>query len=175
MNNRFTLIRTDAAGVEYEIMTDHFDRVAERWLELADELPSKALDEYRIEDDMGGDHFVEELSPENIEALLPRYLFEWQICDRCRGNGTCLIDGLEGVAFSAEEFNETFDPEERERYFSGGYDRPCPTCNATGKVLVLDEERFTQRAPRLAKHRQDWLDDAYETRLLYEAERRIGA
>lgn len=179
MNNTYALIKTDHdTKQETEIMFDSFERVAERWLELEAELPHREIEQYRIE---GGepfereDLFVEELSPKDIESLLPRSLFEWQICPRCEGDGTCLIDGLEGVAFSAEEFNEAFDPEERERYFNGGYDRPCPDCNATGKVLVLDFERFQLRAPLLAKQYQEWLEEEFTACMEYEAERRMGA
>jgi hypothetical protein len=77
---------------------------------------------------------------------------KWRICPRCEGEGTSsayLGD------YTAEEFNEAFDPEEQERYFEGGYDRTCEQCNGTGKVNGEDEKQWNDRRADLY---QQWLE-----------------
>jgi hypothetical protein len=175
---KYTLKRTDPSTIisirETELYYGDFDQCAEKYLaEIERDDDERNL--LHVEADDGTKHFPAELPPKEMESLLPRHYFAWEICDRCRGEGTCLIDGLEGVAFTASEFDEAFDPEEQESYFGGGYDRACPDCAGTGKVLALDVEKLERRAPLLAKERQEWIDDAYAARMEYEAERRMGA
>ena len=65
----------------------------------------------------------------------------WEICNHCHGEGKS--SSYLG-AFSREEFEEAFDPEEQEDYFNGAYDRPCEHCNGSGKVQVVDEENLNE-------------------------------
>jgi len=61
--------------------------------------------------------------------LSPRLV--WSICPTCQGDGK---SSAHLGAFSADEFHESFDDEEAERYIHGEYDRQCDRCQGTGKV-----------------------------------------
>jgi hypothetical protein len=49
---------------------------------------------------------------------------------------------MRGHAYSAEEFFDEFDEEEREEYFrpGGRYDVQCETCGGKNVILVVDED-----------------------------------
>lgn len=65
----------------------------------------------------------------------------WEICTRCRGNGTHVNPSIDGHGISEDEWNgPDWDEESRETYMSGGYDVRCEAGCVDGKVLVPDDE-----------------------------------
>lgn len=86
----------------------------------------------------------------------------FEVCDRCEGYGTHLNPSIGQHAYSAEEFAESFDDEEREQYFTRGgrYDVSCEVCGGKRVVAVPDEDECqrTLRGRRLLalyKHQQE--------------------
>lgn len=71
------------------------------------------------------------------------------VCDRCEGFGTILNPSIGEHAYSMEEFNESFDEDQRQEYFRRGgmYDITCIVCNGNRVVagvaegLLTDEEK----------------------------------
>ena len=171
---KYSLMRTDAAKCEHEIDCGDFAQIAEGYIERCEAEPTNAH-WYSVLDEEGEDVYIDELNSRRIGELLPRRLKDWAICSRCRGEGTCLIDGLEGVAFTMSEFLDTFDYEERDAYFNGGYDRSCPDCNATGKLLLVNDEKLELSEPLVAKWRWSVIEDEFEWECERAAERRMGA
>jgi hypothetical protein len=173
---QYVLIEIERHNSRRHIVDGDFAKVAEKTLELTEIEPDIVLSvESFDEDEIGAEIDFFALSYKGIDEHLPRSFKHWQICDRCNGEGACLISGLEGVAFTADEFDEQFDYEERDRYFNGGYDRSCPDCNGTGKVLEVDLGKLENRAPLLAKERLEWIVAERECEAEYAAERRMGA
>lgn len=68
-----------------------------------------------------------------------------EVCHECGGEGFVLAEGMRGYAYSAEEFCDSFDPEEREEYFrpGGRYDQTCPVCHGKNVVPVVEEEQLS--------------------------------
>lgn len=65
----------------------------------------------------------------------------WEICDRCKGEGTHTNPNIDGHGITMEEWHgPDWDDESREMYMSGGYDVACEAGCSDGKVLVPDEE-----------------------------------
>lgn len=88
----------------------------------------------------------------------------WFICSHCDGHGK---SSAYLGAFSMEDLAE--DPDFAEEYFAGGYDKPCPECQGTGKVFALDRE--TNLTPAQAEALADY-DEQQEAYAACEAERR---
>jgi DnaJ-class molecular chaperone len=88
---------------------------------------------------------------------------EWCICDTCDGHGS---HSQHLGAYTSSEFDEAFGtPEEQEDYMSGAYDRPCHSCNGTGKVWDVDVSRCTFGQKRLLVEQRRtarWDREAYE-------------
>lgn len=78
---------------------------------------------------------IDDGESEPREVELPAH---WQICRRCRGEGT---SSAHLGAFTREDFDE--DPDFAEDYMEGGYDRPCEACDGSGKVLEINREACT--------------------------------
>ncbi len=103
------------------------------------------------------------------------------VCDDCEGEGSVLCEGMRGHAYSAEEFAESFDDEERAEYFKRGgrYDIPCPTCKGLRVVPVVDEERLAPDARvKLAvweKREADKREIEREMEAISRMERMMGA
>jgi RecJ-like exonuclease len=78
---------------------------------------------------------------EEIVLTLPSIM---EVCHECGGESFVLCEGMRGYGYSAEEFAESFDEEERAEYFKSGgrYDVTCPTCNGKNVVPVVDEEHI---------------------------------
>lgn len=90
----------------------------------------------------------------------------WDVCPSCQGRKHV---PLQGIAFTQSEMDE--DPDFREDYFSGHYDRSCTECNGEGLVAVPDELRATpDQLNAWSDHQADEADD----RAMAEAERRAG-
>ena len=111
---------------------------------------------------------------EEIEHELPG---KFEVCPGCEGHGTRLCEGLRGHAFTAEEFNETFDDEEREAYFTRGsyYDVACEECHGKRVVAVVDEEACrSDESKEALRLYQAKLEDDYQYAREVAAERRAG-
>jgi hypothetical protein len=71
----------------------------------------------------------------------------WEICNRCKGDGTHVNPNIDGHGITAEEWENEWGEEEQEMYMSGGYDVSCQGQDGLqchhGKVLVVDEEQCT--------------------------------
>ncbi len=104
---------------------------------------------------------------EECECELPS---RFEVCPRCEGHGTHLTESIGSHAYSMEEFNESFDEEEREHYFRRGgmYDVRCVECHGARVVSVVDEEacKTPELAEVLKRYERKLADDA-----LYERER----
>lgn len=102
-----------------------------------------------------------------IEVKAPA---RWEICSRCNGDGKHSNPAIDGNGLTAEDFED--DPDFRADYMSGRYDIPCENSCSSGKVLVIDEERFALQDPKsyaLWKE-QESSDEAY--RYLCDSETR---
>lgn len=66
---------------------------------------------------------------------------KFEVCSRCEGHGTHLNPSIGEHAYTVEEFNESFDDEEREQYFKRGgiYDVTCEECGGKRVTEVPDE------------------------------------
>lgn len=64
-----------------------------------------------------------------------------EVCSRCEGYGTHLNPSIGEHAYTMQEFNDSFDEEEREQYFKRGgiYDVTCEGCDGNKVVQVVDE------------------------------------
>lgn len=108
---------------------------------------------------------VDEGEDDEREVRLPTC---WAICYECQGEG---VRALGGMAITESEWRE-WDFEDRETYFSGGYDRPCEECGGSGKVRVIDEHSCS--SDLLALY-YDHVDAYNETEAIYRSERAMGA
>jgi hypothetical protein len=92
------------------------------------------------------------------------------VCDECSGRGTYVNPAVSVV--TPEEFAE--DPEFREAYFRGDYDRCCPECKGKRVVLGFDEPEpghkhwsvWSEYLDALAEQRRYERDCAAERRYL---------
>ena len=80
---------------------------------------------------------------EEVVLVFPAVM---EVCPECEGEGHVLCDGMRGHAYSAEEFYESFDEDERVEYFTRGgmYDQQCPLCHGKNVIPVVDEEHLTE-------------------------------
>lgn len=62
------------------------------------------------------------------------------VCPKCEGHGSVLNPSIAEHAYTASEFEESFDEEEREHYFRHGgmYDVTCPKCQGANVIDVVD-------------------------------------
>lgn len=103
----------------------------------------------------------------------------WEICGDCRGTCSTYLGwaAKDQPALTACEFAEE-GQEFSEDYFSGRYDKPCPVCKATGKILVIDEKVIEEGTDKnlkvLYEAYLDQLSAHAETEAIYEMERRFG-
>lgn len=72
---------------------------------------------------------------EYVEVELPAH---WEICNRCKGNGSHVNPAIDGNGLSQNDIDQ-LDDGFMERYLSGFYDVTCEYCNGKGKVIVADE------------------------------------
>jgi len=70
-----------------------------------------------------------------------------EVCPECGGEGYTLREGMRGIAYTPEEFNEAFfEEEDRQEYFTRGgkYDQVCSYCKGKNVVDVPDPEQMTE-------------------------------
>lgn len=103
-----------------------------------------------------------------------------EVCGRCEGHGTHLNPSIGEHAYSAEEFDEAFEPgsEEREHYFRRGgmYDVTCVECHGKRVVLVMDREAMRQgsaESKALLARIEEQEESQAESDAAYEAECRM--
>jgi hypothetical protein len=99
-----------------------------------------------------------------------------EVCDRCNGYGTHLCPGMEHHAYSYEEFNNEFDPEEQEEYFKRGgmYDVACEVCKGKNVVQVIDEEQC--KSEEMKEHLRlykEWKKEMTQLNKIENDERRM--
>ena len=94
--------------------------------------------------------------------------FLWCICISCQGHGK---SSAYLGAYTQSEMDEA-GPEFFDDYMAGRYDRPCETCDGTGKIKVVDRKKLTP-AQRLEWDEQRQCER--EERAIRAAERRMGA
>jgi hypothetical protein len=96
-----------------------------------------------------------------------------------RGNGhRSIVNDPDGGGFTASEWRDACDENEdfEHDYFSGAYDRPCPSCAGKGRVQVIDTERVTSWRDKIVlKEFKRQERDSAEIDAMHEAERRMGA
>lgn len=65
-----------------------------------------------------------------------------EVCHRCEGYGSHLTPSIGNHAYSMEEFNESFDEDEAQQYFTRGgmYDVTCEVCNGDRVVQEINEK-----------------------------------
>tara|TARA_R100001463_G_scaffold58250_1_gene110518 strand:+ start:704 stop:1174 length:471 start_codon:yes stop_codon:yes gene_type:complete len=113
--------------------------------------------------------FFEELVENGIfseeDSCRKEYSGSWGICNICSGSGKVVNPNIDAGGIS--DWSE-WDYEEREAYFSGRYDQPCPECRGSGKVLN----------PNFPKDIQDllneWEEDDYQSHKEHLAELAYG-
>ena len=110
---------------------------------------------------------------ENTEEQTVTLPSRWEICSRCRGNGTIVNPAVDGSGISPDEFRE--DPDFEEAYRRGDYDIPCVADCDNGKVRVPDEERMTAEHRRIYKVWRQQQREVRESYRMEAAERRMGA
>lgn len=111
---------------------------------------------------------------DEVELELPA---KHEVCARCQGHGTHLNPSIGEHAYTAEEFEESFDDEGREEYFrhGGRYDVMCEECHGKRVVLVVDVDACRsdeQKAALAAYDRKLEADASYERECAHE--RRMG-
>lgn len=82
---------------------------------------------------------------------------KWEVCYHCRGEGKS--SAHLGAFFPGDEW--LADPDFREDYAAGNYDRTCDECNGRTTVQVFDEDS----AP-------DWMVKEYEGHVIADADLR---
>jgi hypothetical protein len=114
---------------------------------------------------------------EEITAIFPA---KNEVCPECEGTGYVLAGGLRGADYTAEEFFEAFEPDEREEYFrpGGAYDTTCDVCHGTNVVSVVDEQSLTAEQKKLFDEyiiwQTEWDRQEREYAAECAAERRAG-
>jgi RecJ-like exonuclease len=81
---------------------------------------------------------------DNDDIVLETLPAVYVVCHDCEGHGAVLNASMRYHAYSAEEFDDSFDDEDdRDAYFQRGgkYDVVCPTCKGARVILSVDEGR----------------------------------
>jgi len=99
-----------------------------------------------------------------------------EVCFKCEGFGTHLNPSIGEYAYTPEEFDDSFDDEEKVEYFrhGGRYDVSCEECHGNKVVLVPDESMLTPTQKEVLKLWNQKEASDYEYKRECEAERRMG-
>jgi DnaJ-class molecular chaperone len=113
---------------------------------------------------------IDKKTGDEVEHIVPS---KWIICPTCEGGGTDKGRSVEcdGGGFTASEWNDQ-DPDFRQDYLAGVYDKPCEPCAGSGKVQTIDRKLCDKKL--LAQYDQD-IKEEREFRAMCAAERRMGA
>lgn len=80
---------------------------------------------------------IENENGEEEEISLPG---KYEVCSSCLGEGTHVNPNIDGHGITAEEWEQDWDDESRDMYFSGGYDVTCYQCQGQRVTLDIDED-----------------------------------
>jgi len=96
---------------------------------------------------------------DEVEVTLPT---RWAICSTCSGDGK---HSLHHGAFSGQRLEEAqHDEDFWEDYISGQYDKVCDSCEGTGKVREVCEEKLTPEQKQALQEDRDFEDEQYAER-----------
>lgn len=104
---------------------------------------------------------------DELEHELPA---KFEVCPRCRGEGSHVNPSIDGNGISPEEFAD--DPDFEEAYFRGDYDVACHRCDGKRVIAVLDRAKAE---PELVKKFDEYKRELADMAAEEEAERRMGA
>lgn len=93
----------------------------------------------------------------------------WEICWDCRGEGK---SSAYLGAFTQEDIERDWEPDEWEDYMAGAYDRVCEHCGGSGKVKEVDYEALS---PEMQKRWDQHCKEEAEFEAISRAERAMGA
>ncbi len=106
--------------------------------------------------------------------------FEWEIslpakfevCGTCNGKGRHVNPSIDSHGITAEEWENDWDDESREDYFSGAYDVQCNECKGNRVSPVVDEQNanpvhLNWYYDLLSAHRDSEREAAYERKMGY--------
>ena len=113
--------------------------------------------------------FSEELEIEN--AIFSTHM---EVCGLCEGRGvTTAHVECDGGGFTSSEWSEQCneDPDFASDYMSGKYDRPCPECDGSNVVPVINDDNDPELLAALQKAIES--EHAYQSERYYE--RMVGA
>lgn len=97
-----------------------------------------------------------------------KIIYEWEICDSCRGNGS---SSRHLGVISIESWNEWND-EDQDFYLGGGYDKICDRCDGSGKIRNLDNERLPEDVQAFI---EEYYKDASDSIAIRRSEMYMGA
>lgn len=99
----------------------------------------------------------------------------WEVCGCCRGTGTTTFgySSRDQIAWTQSEWAEE-DPEFREDYMNGYYDKSCPECGGRTTVKVIDERCFNKDQEKWYQAYCKYMEAGYHCDMIAEAERRFG-
>lgn len=100
-----------------------------------------------------------------------------EVCGDCEGHSYVLTPSMRDHCYSQEEFNESFDDEEREQYFTRGgrYDVICPTCEGRNVVVAIDYDECKAEPHASTLKRYEAVEKMHrQNAAMDRAERRAG-
>lgn len=100
-----------------------------------------------------------------------------KVCIRCEGHGTYLHPSIGEHAYTSEEFEESFDEEQRAEYFKRGgiYDVTCEECQGQRVTVEVAEEKLSPEQRVWYQLFLDNIEEELKFEAMCAAERRMGA
>lgn len=96
-----------------------------------------------------------------------RIVYEWEICDSCRGNGH---HSRHLGVISYEQWNE-WSNEDQDFYMRGGYDKNCDRCDGSGKIKEIDMESLPEDVQKFI---EEYYKEASESIAIRRSEMYMG-
>ena len=106
---------------------------------------------------------MEEVIKEWSEETGFKAVTKYEVCFRCRGEGSHVNPAIDGHGVSAQEWND-WGEESQDMYLSGGYDIPCEVCNGLRVTMDMDLDAMTR------EQNESWND--YLNELIHAEEER---
>lgn len=160
MKTYFRLIKKSQYGSYDQREHPHYGNdVQEDWnnMELVFNDFYRAEYDYPSREDMG-----------TYEEFTVRCPAKAGVCPVCQGKGKFVDPSIDSQGLTREDFEE--DPDFKEDYLGGKYDKTCTTCNGRRVILVpADEDSVCARRLREKQNEQA------ELRSEQMSERRMGA